>query len=54
MKILKYYSTILELEKEIKLSQEYKDSELGETDIFEEGYQAGLKYALNKFKNEVN
>jgi hypothetical protein len=64
MKILKYYSTILDLEKEIKISQEYmkkyshdevmKMDTPEENDIFEEGYQAGLKYALNKFKNEVN
>jgi len=64
MKILKYYSVILDLEKEIKISEEYmskyshdevmKMDTPEENDIFEEGYQAGLKYALNKFKNEVN
>jgi hypothetical protein len=52
MKILKYYSTILDLEKEIKISEEYMRK--NKKDIFEEGYQEGIKYALNKFKNEVN
>ena len=63
MKILKYYSIILELEKEIKISEEYmskyshdevmKMDTPEENDIFESGYQAGIKYTLNKFKNEV-
>ena len=52
MKILKYYSTILELEKEVKISEEYLSR--NKTDIFETGYREGMKYALNKFKNEVN
>ena len=51
MKILKYYSTILELEKEVKISQEYMRK--NKDDIFEEGYREGIRYALNKFKNEV-
>ena len=51
MKILKYYSTILELEKEIKISEDYLSR--NRTDIFETGYREGIKYAVNKFKNEV-
>ena len=51
MKILKYYSTILNLEKEIKISEEYMRK--NKDDIYEEGYREGIRYALNKFKNEV-
>jgi hypothetical protein len=62
MKIMKFYSTILDLEKEIKTSKgymsEYNRDEVmkmdtpEENDIFEAGYQTGIKYALNKL-NEV-
>ena len=62
MKILKYYSVILDLEKEIKISEEYmskyshdevmKMDTPEENDIFEAGYQTGIKYALNKL-NEI-
>jgi hypothetical protein len=51
MKILKYYSTILDLEKEVKISGEYMRK--NKNDMFEEGYREGIRYALNKFKNEV-
>jgi len=51
VKILKYYSTILELEKEIKISEDYLRK--NKNDVFEEGYREGIRYVLNKFKNEV-
>lgn len=48
MKILKYYSILIELEKELKTPKKFQRKE-----SFEKGYQAGIKYVVNKLKNEV-